>query len=99
MLKISMKEDPMATTLQLEGKLVGPWACELGRTWRDLWAPAREKRLLLDIRGLIFADLKGRQILGEIVKETGAEILADSPLTHYFASRVAAGSAVDPEER
>jgi hypothetical protein len=55
--------------------------------------------LLLDIRGLIFADLKGRQILGEIVKETGAEILADSPLTHYFASRVAAGSAVDPEER
>lgn len=99
MLKISINEDAMGATLKVEGKVVGPWAVELGRTWHDLWAPAREKRLLLDIRGLTFADQKGSQILGEIVRETGAEILADSPLTHYFANRVEASSAVDPEER
>lgn len=98
MLRISINEDAVAATLKVEGKMVGPWAAELGRTWHDLWSPAKEKRLLLDIRGLTFADLKGRQILGEIVRETGAEILADSPLTHYFASRATA-SAVDPEER
>ncbi len=99
MLKISIKEDVVAATLKVEGKLVGPWAIELGRTWHDLWSSARQKRLLLDIRGVTFADQTGSQILREIVRETGAEIIADSPLTQYFANRAAAEKVVSQEER
>ena len=99
MLRISIKEEAKAATLKVEGKVVGPWAIELGRTWHGLWASAREKRFLLDLRGLTFADQNGSQILGEIIRATGAEIIADSPLTRYFANRAAAGSAVHPEER
>lgn len=99
MLKISIKEDVVAATLKVEGKIVGPWAIELGRTWHDLWSSARQKRLLLDIRGVTFADQTGSQILREIVRETGAEIIADSPLTQYFANRAAAGKVVSQEER
>ena len=98
-MKISMNDEPIVATLKIEGRVVGPWATELGRTWRDLWVSARRKRLRLDICGVTFADQKGSQILQEIVRATGAEIIADTPLTRYFASLAAADAAVDPEER
>ena len=99
MLKISIKEDVLAATLKVEGKVVGPWAVELGRTWHDLWSSARQKRLLLDIRGVSFADQAGSQILEDIVRATGAEIIADSPLTQYFANRATAGTVASQKER
>ena len=98
-MKVSISEEATVATLKVEGRVVGPWATELGRTWHDLWSPTRQKRLFLDIRGVTFADPNGSRILGEIVRTTGAKIVADSPLTQYFASRVTADMVVDPEER
>ena len=95
-MKISMYDDVKVATLKVEGRVVGPWATELGRTWHDLWTPTKPKRLRLDIRGVTFADQKGSQILREIVRVTGAEIVADSPLTQYFANLA---TAVAPEEK
>jgi hypothetical protein len=99
MMKVSMNDEATVATLKVEGRVAGPWATELGRTWHDLWSSTRPKRLQLDIRGVTFADQKGSRILREIVRTTGAEIVADSPLTQYFASRVTADMVVDPEER
>ncbi len=99
MLKISIKDDSPIATLMIEGKLVGPWALELGRTWHDLWASANRMPLRLDIRGVSFADQKGTHILQEIVRETGAEILSDSPLTQYFANQATSGTPLEQEER
>ncbi len=93
-----MKDDAIAATLKVEGKVVGPWAIELGETWHDLWDAARQKRLRLDIRGVTFADQKGTQIFREIVRATGAEVIADSPLTRYFANQAAAKTVPDTEE-
>jgi hypothetical protein len=98
-LRISINDEANVATLKVEGRVAGPWATELGRTWHDLWAPARQKRWRLDICGLTFADQKGSQILREIVRTTGAEVVADSPLTQYFANRVAADTTADPEEK
>jgi hypothetical protein len=97
-LRISMNDDAIAATLKVEGKVVGPWAIELGETWHDLWDSARRKRLRLDIRGVTFADQKGTQIFREIVRATGAEVIADSPLTRYFANQAAANTVLDTEE-
>jgi hypothetical protein len=97
-MKISMNDDAMVATLKVEGRVVGPWATELERTWHDLWTSTQRKRLQLDIRGVTFADQKGSQILREIVRVTGAEIVADSPLTHYFAKLATANTVVAPEE-
>jgi hypothetical protein len=97
-MRISMNDEAGVATLKVEGRVAGPWATELGRTWPDLCAPARQKRLRLDICGLTFADQKGSQILREIVRTTGAEVVADSPLTQYFANRAAADIA-EPEEK
>jgi hypothetical protein len=97
-LKISIKDDSPVATLKIEGKLVGPWAMELGRTWHDLWASKSQMPLRLDIRGVTFADQKGTHILQEIVRETGADILSDSPLTQYFANQATRGAALEQEE-
>lgn len=98
-MKVSISDEPTVATLKVEGKVVGPWAIELGRTWHDLWSSANHKRLHLDIREVTFADQRGSRILREIVRTTGAKIVADSPLTQYIASQVTAETAVDPEER
>lgn len=98
MLRISMKDNTRVATLKVEGKLVGPWATELGRTWHDLWASAKQKSLLLDLCGVTFVDSDGARILREIVKATGAEVFADSPLTQYFANQAKRDIALQPSE-
>jgi hypothetical protein len=87
-LRISINDQKPMATLTVEGKLVGPWAMELGKTWHELYAPLGQKPLRVDLRGLTFVDASGTRILKEIVEATGAEIFADSPLTHEFANRV-----------
>jgi hypothetical protein len=97
LLKISINDDSPIVTLKIEGKLVGPWAVELGRTWHALWASANQMPLRVDIRGVSFADQKGTDILQEIVRETGAEILSDSPLTQYFANQATSGASLEQQ--
>lgn len=87
-LRISMDDQKPMATLTVEGKLVGPWAMELGKTWHGLCAPLGQRRLRLDLRGVTFVDASGTRILKEIVEATGAEIFTNSPLTREFANRV-----------
>ena len=97
-LRISMKDDTAVATLKVEGRLVGPWAVELEKTWQDLWASAKQKSLRLDLRGVSFVDSDGARILREIVRATGAEVCADSPLTQYYANRAKGTIAPEPTE-
>jgi anti-anti-sigma regulatory factor len=97
-MRISINEDSSAATLKVEGKLIGPWAVELGKTWQDLWTSARRKPLRLDLCGVSFVDSNGTRVLRQIVRATGAEILADSPLTQSFADRARSDSTPDLKE-
>jgi hypothetical protein len=97
-LRISMSDDVPVATLKVEGKLVGPWAMELGKIWHDLWASARLGPLRLDLREVTFVDSNGARILREIVRVTGAEVFADSPLTQYFANQAKSEIAPEPTE-
>jgi anti-anti-sigma regulatory factor len=97
-LRISMNNDSPVATLKVEGRLVGPWATELEKTWRDLWASARQRSLRLDLRGVSFVDSDGARILREIVKVTRAEVCADSPLTQYFANQARGTIVPKPTE-
>jgi ABC-type transporter Mla MlaB component len=93
-----MKDDTRVATLKVEGRLVGPWAMELEKTWQDLWALAKQKSLRVDLRGVSFVDSNGARILREIVRTTGAEVCADSPLTRYFANQAKGTIALEPTE-
>jgi hypothetical protein len=85
MLRITIHEGAKAQTIQLEGKIVGPWVEEFNRTWHSLAPSLGSKELHLDLRGVAFVDVKGRQLLREIYQTTHACFLANSPLTKYFA--------------
>lgn len=85
MLKITVHDEAKGQTIQLEGKIVGPWVEELSRAWYTLVSSSGSKKLHLDLRGVTFVDTKGRQLLHEIYQKTNASFLADSPLTQYFA--------------
>jgi anti-anti-sigma regulatory factor len=85
MLRITIHENAATQTIQLEGKIAGPWVEEFGRTWHSLAGSLGSKELHLDLRDVAFVDAKGRQLLREIYQRTNASFLSDSPLTRYYA--------------
>ena len=85
MMKITLHEQPEATTIQLEGRVVGPWASVLDQTWRSLAQSLGAKKLHVDLRDVIQMDAEGKRVLSEIYKSTGAHFLADTPMTKYLA--------------
>jgi anti-anti-sigma regulatory factor len=98
MLRITIHEGTKAQTIQLEGKIVGPWVEEFNRTWHSLAPSLGSKELRLDLRDVAFVNTKGRQLLREIYQKTNARFLADSPLTRYFADDAMQQSPKDGEE-
>ena len=74
--------------MRLEGKVVGPWVEECERTWQAIREDVKSKQLRLDLRGVTFVDGRGTELLREIRRTSGAEVLADSPLTKYFAEQI-----------
>ena len=87
MLRITIHEGSKVQTIQLEGKIAGPWVEELGCTWHSLAPSLGSKQLYLDLRGVAFVDAKGRQLLR-----------ADSPLTQYLADNAMQQSPNQGEE-
>lgn len=85
-LKITVREESNATTLRLDGRVAGPWVGELDRTWRSLPSSPGPKRVVVDLCGVTDMDVNGRRVLADIHKGTGADFLADSPMTKYFAA-------------
>lgn len=84
-MKITIHEEQQTSTLKLEGRLAGPLVRELDRVWRPLAASLGSKRLLVDLCGITHVDLNGRQVLADIHRGTGAEFVANTPMTKYFA--------------
>ena len=87
MLRISIHDSPDTATLKLEGKVIGPWAKELNRVWSDYVPSLGMKKVCLDLCGVTLVDKSGTRTLRKIVRGTGAEILADTPLTRYIAAQ------------
>ena len=78
-------------TLKIEGRVADPLVNELDRTWNELAPSLGSRKLEVDLRGVTFMDTTGRSLLAEIHAETGAEFLADTPMTKYFAAEAMQG--------
>jgi anti-anti-sigma regulatory factor len=98
-MRITIEENAEATALKLEGRIVGPWATELARTWSELAPKVASRKLSLDLRNVTYADTDGIQVLRSIYSQTEAELLASTPWTQYLAGEVRQDSAdfVDEE--
>lgn len=78
---------PGKTTIKIEGRIAGQQVAELERAWQELGPTLGENKLSVDLRGVTFVDEKAKHLLAEIYVMTGAEFLADTPLTKYFAQQ------------
>jgi len=77
MLKISEgKKENQSITLQLEGRVVGPWAGELLRVADSLLTS--ETKVVLDLADVSFADGDGVTVLAGL-RRRGAKLLRPSP--------------------
>jgi anti-anti-sigma regulatory factor len=90
-LKITIQGEAYAVTLKIEGKVVGAFVQEFRRAWGELAPSLGSRKLLIDLRGVTFIDATGRQLLAEIHSKTGAEFLANTPMTKYFAEEARQG--------
>jgi ABC-type transporter Mla MlaB component len=86
------QQEPEHVTLQVEGKIAGPHVPVLHGAWQELTPSIGQRRLRVDLRGVTHVDGTGRNLLAEIHAKTGAEFLADTPLTKYFAEQARQGN-------
>ena len=91
-MKISVQETDEAVVLKIEGRTAKPLVDELDRTWQKLARSLGSRTLSIDLRGVTFMDMAGRNLLAEIHAKTGAKFLADTPMTKYFADEATRGS-------
>lgn len=63
MLRITIREQGNVATIQLEGRLVGPWVEELKQCWENLNARSKGKIILADLHAVTFVDASGKALL------------------------------------
>jgi anti-anti-sigma regulatory factor len=78
-------------TMKIEGKIAGEHVSALKGAWQEMAASLGQRKLFVDLRGVLHVDAAGRNLLAEIHGKTGAEFLADTPLARYFAEEAQQG--------
>jgi anti-anti-sigma regulatory factor len=91
MVRITIHDGEKLVTLKIEGRVADPLTSEVNRSWQELAPSLGSRKLSVDLRGVTFMDAAGRHLLAEIHAKTGAEFLADTPMTKYFAEEAMQG--------
>jgi ABC-type transporter Mla MlaB component len=63
MLRITIHRHPGAVTLQLEGRLSGPWVHELAACWRTMLDQTTGPVIRVDLTAVTFVDNAGKELL------------------------------------
>lgn len=90
-MRITIHEPEGAVILTIDGRVADPFLIEFQRAWHDLAPSLGSRKLSVDLRGVTFMDTSGRQLLAEIHAKTGADFIADRPLTKYYAEEAMQG--------
>jgi hypothetical protein len=97
-LRISVDQNSARIGITLEGRVAGPWAAELDRTWAELAPSVGSRKVLLDLCNTTYADFAGIRVLRAIYGGTSAEIVTSSPWTKYLAEEITRVSDIPPAE-
>jgi len=87
-LKISIEERLKDTQIKLEGRVAGPWTAELSRVWIESAPRLAGKGLVLDLRGVTYADADATQLLRQIYEQTHAELITGTVWTRSLAEDI-----------
>ena len=82
----------------LEGRVAGPWAAELSRTWAKLAPGMGTRTLSIDLRNTTYADGQGILVLRRIYAQAAAKIVTSTPWTQYLAEEVTRATLMHHQE-
>lgn len=88
MLKITTDIDGKHATLELEGRLAGPWVQELRDCWRR--AKSADRQINVVLKQVTFIDEAGRQLLAEMHRQ-GAVLAAEGCMTRAIIEAIIGG--------
>jgi anti-anti-sigma regulatory factor len=97
MLKISIRETPGCRRLVVEGKLVAPWAAELGTVWRKATADLHGRQLVIDLKNLTHFSEDGEAVVLQLMKE-GARFRCSGMFTKHVMKRLADEARGNPKD-
>jgi anti-anti-sigma regulatory factor len=87
MLRITVHDNPVSLTVQLEGRLAGPWVQEVEHCWEELRARQCKPVLRIDLTGVTFIDAAGKRFLAAMHAE-GAEFLTRGCLVRAVVAEI-----------
>jgi anti-anti-sigma regulatory factor len=88
-LRITIERDAASIAIILEGRIAGPWAAEVERTWSELAPSVGTQKVLIDLSNATYADATGIRVLHKIYAQTAAELKTSTPWTQYLAEEIA----------
>jgi hypothetical protein len=92
MLRITVQNDAQTVTLQLEGRLAGPWLEELDETFQRALVGKRQPKIEVDLTGLISIDRGGKTYL-ESMHQRGVEFIVGDCETKSIVDEISSKSA------
>ena len=95
-LRISVKENPGALWLIVEGRLVGPWVDELQRLCEERGAPAIGLKTTVDLTGVTAMDNRAQALLDDLFRR-GAAFRCSDVMNQYLVEQIAKPSKGFPE--
>jgi hypothetical protein len=97
-LRITIQDTKEAVEMRLEGRVAGPWASELDRVWVEAAPRLAEKKIIIDIHNVTYADAAGKAVLRTIYSQTHATFITNTPWAQFLAEEVTASKAANQEE-
>jgi anti-anti-sigma regulatory factor len=91
MMRVQVRDQGDAVSLQICGRLTGCWVPELEECWRNLQAGRSAKRLAVDLRGVTFIDTAGERLLQSMHHE-GASFLVTGLLIQQIVDQITGSS-------
>jgi len=83
MLRITVHDNPQALTIQLEGKVAGPWLQELEACWQNTVNQQCKRILRVDLTGVTFVDEPGKACLAAVPGRGGRGAECASPIADH----------------
>jgi hypothetical protein len=93
MLRITIHRHPTCLTLELEGKLAGPWVEELAACWRRTVAEEGRPVDRVDLAALVSLDGAGEELLAAM-HARGAELVAADCLIKAIVADIVGAPAL-----
>ena len=85
-------ENDETVEMKLEGRVAGPWAAEVGRVWVETAPRLATRKLVLDLRNVIYADAGGTHCSARSTRKR-RQLLAGTLWTQSLAEQITRSDA------